>query len=71
MTITEKVNEARARIHHLNYRLNNDPRDRQYVEEWIDELKEELASEDTVYIDMYKTMHRGIVKGMMLDARGE
>lgn len=71
MTANEKINEVLAIIQHLNYQLNNDPRDRQYVEEWIDELKEEIVSDDVRYLEIYKTMHRGIVKGMMLDAQGE
>jgi hypothetical protein len=61
MTANEKINEVLAIMSHLNYRLNNDPRDRQYVEEWIDELKAEMPSNEqftVAFPNLAKTIRR-------------
>ena len=46
MTINEKINEVLAIIQHINYHLNNNEKDSQFVDDWIDELKAEPISDE-------------------------
>lgn len=61
MTTNEKINEILAMISHLNYKLNNDSRDRQYVEEWIEELKEEIVRGDPIHLEFSATAIKDVV----------
>lgn len=50
MTTNEKINEVLTLIAHLNYQVNTDSRDFEYVEEWIEELKNEPINEERIYL---------------------
>ena len=66
MTINDKINEVLAVIQHINYYLNNNTKDSQYVDEWIDELKAEPISDERLKTDpITLTFSHAAVKEMI------
>ena len=66
MTINEKINEVLAVIQHINYYLNNNTKDSQYVDEWIEDLKAEPIHDEPVTLFSHEA-----VKRMVLDENGK